>query len=196
MPKAASLAAALVFLLAADSARSEDAEVTPPPTPAVLDFEINSLTGKPVDLAKEYHGKVLLIVNVASRCGLTPQYEGLQALQEKYGEDGFAVLGFPCNQFGGQEPGTADQIEEFCKKNYGVTFDLFEKIEVNGDGAHGLYQYLTELETKPKGPGKIGWNFEKFLVDRDGNVAARYDPRTQPDDAKLVAAIEGAIAAE
>ncbi|MEM9352114.1 MAG: glutathione peroxidase [Planctomycetota bacterium] len=196
MPKAALLAAICLALNLGHSANAEAKKESTETKPAVFGFEINSLAGEPVNLAEEYRGKTLLIVNVASRCGLTPQYEGLQALQEKYGDDGFVVLGFPCNQFMGQEPGTADQIQEFCKKNYGVTFDLFEKIEVNGEGAHELYQYLTGLETKPQGPGKISWNFEKFLVDREGSVAARFSPRTKPDDAKLVAAIEAALAAE
>jgi glutathione peroxidase len=159
----------------------------------VLDLKMKSLDGKNVDLA-DYKGKVVLIVNVASKCGLTPQYEQLEAIYKKYSEEGLAILGFPCNQFGGQEPGTAEEIQEFCKANYGVTFDLFEKIDVNGDGAAELYKTLTALETKPTGPGKISWNFEKFLVDRNGVVAARFSPKTKPDDPEVTKAIEAELA--
>jgi glutathione peroxidase len=159
----------------------------------VLNYKVKALDGKDVDLA-DYKGKVVLIVNVASKCGLTPQYEQLEAIYKKYGEEGLAVLGFPCNQFGGQEPGTAEEIQEFCEANYGVTFDLFEKIDVNGDGAAELYKTLTALETKPTGPGKISWNFEKFLVDREGNVVARFSPKTKPDDPEVTKAIEAELA--
>jgi glutathione peroxidase len=159
----------------------------------VLDLKMKSLDGKNVDLA-DYKGKVVLIVNVASKCGLTPQYEQLEAIYKKYSEEGLAILGFPCNQFGGQEPGTAEEIQEFCKANYGVTFDLFEKIDVNGDGAAELYKTLTALETKPTGPGKISWNFEKFLVDRNGVVVARFSPKTKPDDPEVTKAIEAELA--
>jgi glutathione peroxidase len=157
-------------------------------------YTMKTLDGKDVDLAKQYQGKVLLVVNVASRCGLTPQYESLQALHEKYKDQGLCVVAFPCNQFGAQEPGTAEQIREFCSTNYHVTFDLFAKTEVNGEGACELYKHLTALETKPKGAGEISWNFEKFLVGRDGKVIARFAPRTKPDDADLVKAIESALA--
>ena len=158
-----------------------------------LNFKMNSLAGKPVDL-KGYQGKVVLIVNVASECGLTPQYEALQALHESLGPKGLVVLGVPCNQFGGQEPGTAEQISKFCQENYGVTFQLLEKVDVNGDKACPLYQYLTSLDTKPKGSGKIGWNFEKFLLDRKGNVVARFEPRTEPDSDQIVQAIKAELA--
>ena len=154
-----------------------------------LDFKMKSLAGKEVDLEK-YKGKVVLIVNVASQCGLTPQYEQLQELHEKYAEQGLAIIGFPCNQFGKQEPGTADEIREFCDANYGVKFDLFGKVDVNGESACDLYKYLTQLETKPKGPGKISWNFEKFLVNRQGEVVARFQPRTRPDSEEVVTRIE------
>lgn len=153
-------------------------------------YKMKDLAGREVDLAQQYKGKVLLIVNVASKCGLTPQYKDLQALHEKYGAKGLCVVGFPCNQFGAQEPGSADEIREFCTANYGVKFDLMGKIEVNGDGACDLYKHLTALETQPKGPGKIGWNFEKFLVGRDGKVVARFEPRTKPTDPLLIQAIE------
>ena len=161
-----------------------------------IQVTMKSLDGKPVDLAKQYQGKVLLIVNVASQCGLTPHYEGLQALSAKYKDQGLCVLGFPCNQFGKQEPGTAGEIREFCTQKYGVTFDMFEKIEVNGPGACDLYKRLTGLEIQPKGAGDISWNFEKFLVGRDGKVVARFAPRTKPDDPVLVKALEAALAAK
>jgi len=159
---------------------------------AALSFTVKSLDGKEVDLAK-YQGKVLMVVNVASKCGLTPQYNELQALHKKYAEQGLAILGFPCNQFGKQEPGSATEIRDFCSKNYGVSFDMFEKIDVNGDDANSFYKHLTSLDLKPAGSGKISWNFEKFLIDREGNVVARFSPRTSPDDAEVVAAIEKAL---
>lgn len=158
-----------------------------------LNFKMKSLEGKPVSLNK-YQGKVVLIVNVASECGLTPQYEQLQALHDKYGSKGLAILGFPCNQFGKQEPGAALEIREFCTENYGVKFDLFEKVDVNGDGACPLYKYLTALELKPKGSGKVSWNFEKFLVSRDGDVVARFEPRTKPNAADVTELIERELA--
>ena len=158
-----------------------------------LRFKMKSLGGKEVDLSK-YNGRVVLIVNVASKCGFTPQYEQLQALHEKYAKEGLAILGFPCNQFLRQEPGTAEEIRQFCRRNYGVTFDMFAKIDVNGKNAADLYRLLTSLETKPKGPGKVSWNFEKFLLDRDGFVVGRFGSRTKPDDPKLVGLIERELA--
>jgi glutathione peroxidase len=181
--------AILVFpLRAADKKES--------PVPDALQFKMKSIDGKPVELAKKYDDKVLLVVNVASQCGLTPQYEQLQALHEKYAEKGLCVLGFPCNQFGSQEPGTPEQIVSFCKKNYGVDFDLFEKIEVNGAGACDLYKYLTALDAKPKGAGDVSWNFEKFLIGRDGKVKARFEPRVAPDDKAVTQLIESELAAK
>jgi len=161
--------------------------------PESLAFEVNSLDGKKVNLAEKYQNKVILVVNVASECGLTPQYEQLQTLHNKYAKQGLAILGFPCNQFGKQEPGSADEIQSFCKENYGVKFDMFEKIEVNGDQASDLYKYLTELKTEPKGAGDVSWNFEKFLIDRTGKVIARFDPRTEPDDPKVITRIEASL---
>jgi len=159
----------------------------------LLSFTMKSLDGKDVDLGK-YQGKVVLVVNVASKCGLTPQYKQLQALHDKYAKDGLAILGFPCNQFLSQEPGTAGQIRQFCTVKYGVTFDLFAKVEVNGKGACDLYKTLTALDTKPVGPGKISWNFEKFILGRDGEVVARFGPRTKPDDPQIVKVIEAELA--
>jgi glutathione peroxidase len=174
-------------------ASSEATEQEPTKMSKPLSFTMKSLDGKDVDL-REYEGKVVLIVNVASKCGLTPQYDQLQALHEKYADDGLAVLGFPCNQFLGQEPGTAEEIKESCRVNYGVAFDMFAKVEVNGDGACDLYKTLTALDTEPVGPGKISWNFEKFIVGRNGEVVARFAPRTKPDDPELMKVIEAELA--
>jgi glutathione peroxidase len=162
-------------------------------TPAALNFTVKSITGQDVDLAK-YKGKVLLVVNVASECGLTGQYEPLEALYEKYGEQGLVVLGFPCNQFGKQEPGSDAQIAEFCTTQYKVKFPMFSKIEVNKEGAAPLYKHLTSLDTKPKGKGPIGWNFEKFLIGKSGEVVARFAPQTEPDSKEVVASIEAELA--
>jgi glutathione peroxidase len=155
----------------------------------VLQFKMRSLAGEEIDLT-QYQGTVLLIVNVASECGYTPQYRGLQALQARYGQDGFAVLGFPCNQFGQQEPGTADQIAAFCSRRYNVTFPMFEKIDVDGQNQCGLYKYLTSQESS----GPIQWNFEKFLVARDGQVVARFRSSVAPESKPLIEAIERELA--
>ena len=157
----------------------------------LLSHKIKSLDGKDVDLSK-YKGKVLVIVNVASRCGYTPQYEGLQALQKKYGAKGLAVLGFPCNQFGKQEPGTPAEIAEFCKSTYGVTFDMFEKVDVNGEGQCSLYRDLTSATAKF--PGPIKWNFEKFVIGKDGNVVARFKSGVDPDSAEMSKLLEAELA--
>jgi glutathione peroxidase len=156
---------------------------------AIYDAEVDALDGSPAELG-EYRGKALLIVNVASQCGLTPQYSGLQELHEQYADRGFAVLGFPCNQFGAQEPGTADEIATFCETNYGVTFPMFSKVEVNGDDRHALYEQLTVYQDDEGEAGDIQWNFEKFLVSADGEVVRRFRPLTTPDDPTLVSAIE------
>jgi glutathione peroxidase len=154
---------------------------------------MRSLAGEEVDLA-QYQGTVLLIVNVASECGYTPQYRGLQALHARYGQDGFAVLGFPCNQFGQQEPGTADQIAAFCNRRYSVTFPMFEKVDVNGKNQCGLYKYLTSQESSAPSSGPIQWNFEKFLVARDGQVVARFRSSVAPESKPLLEAIERELA--
>ena len=137
-----------------------------------------------------------LFVNVASRCGYTKQYKGLEALYQSHKAAGFTIVGVPCNQFGEQEPGDAKEIAQFCEINYGVTFPLFAKVDVNGEGACALYKYLTALETKPQGAGPIGWNFEKFLVNRKGEVVARFNPRTKPDAPEVIARIEAELAAK
>lgn len=147
----------------------------------VYDFKATSLDGKPLDLSA-FRGKVLLIVNTASKCGFTPQYKGLEAVYQQFHDKGVEVLGFPCNQFGAQEPGTADEIGSFCEKNYGVTFPLFEKIDVNGDGAHPLFKYLKHEAPGLMGTEAIKWNFTKFLVKKDGMVYKRYAPQTEPKE--------------
>lgn len=162
-------------------------------TPAALNFTMKSITGQDVNLA-DYKGKVLLVVNVASKCGLTKQYAPLEALHEKYAGKGLAVLGFPCNQFGGQEPGTEAEIAEFCAATYSVKFPLFSKIEVNGPGAAPLYKHLTALNTQPKGKGDIKWNFEKFIIGRNGEVVARFAPQTEPDSKEVLAVLEAELA--
>lgn len=159
-----------------------------------LSYEMETLAGEKVALAK-YKGNVVLMVNVASKCGLTPQYEQLQALHKTYADQGLSVVGFPCNQFGGQEPGSAEDIQEFCATKYSVEFDMMAKIDVNGDGACDLYKHLTTLETEPQAAGDIGWNFEKFLIDRTGKVINRFSPRVSPDDAEVIKAIKTALAA-
>ncbi|MCH5677712.1 glutathione peroxidase [Streptomyces gilvus] len=160
---------------------------------APLDVEIGALQGGPADLS-QYAGKAVLIVNVASKCGLTPQYNGLERLHERYAEQGFTVLGVPCNQFMGQEPGSAEEIAEFCSATYGVTFPLTEKIEVNGDNRHPLYDRLTGFADAEGHTGDIRWNFEKFLIGRDGKVVARFSPQTEPEAAEVVSAVESALA--
>ena len=161
---------------------------------SVHDVSINTLAGEPASLA-DHAGKTLLLVNVASKCGLTPQYTALEELHERYADRGFEVLGFPCNQFGGQEPGSAEEIQRFCSMSYGVTFPLFEKIDVNGPKRHPLYNELTETADAEGHDGDIRWNFEKFLVDPDGNVVARYSPVTKPDDPAIIADIEANLPA-
>ncbi len=159
---------------------------------SIHDIAVHTLAGEPDSLGS-LRGKALLVVNVASKCGLTPQYSGLERLQARYAERGFSVVGFPCNQFAGQEPGTADEIATFCSATYGVTFPLFEKIDVNGPGRHPVY---TELTAHPDADGEAGdvkWNFEKFLVSPDGEVLARFRPATDPEDEAIVKAIEAAL---
>lgn len=158
----------------------------------VHDFTLPTLKGEPKAL-RDYAGHVLLLVNVASKCGLTPQYEGLEALHRRYAGRGFSVLGFPCNQFMGQEPGTPEEIESFCKTTYDVTFPLFAKLDVNGPGRAPLYAHLVASDVGPEPAGDIAWNFGKFLVGRDGTILARFSPKVRPDDAALVAALEKAL---
>jgi glutathione peroxidase len=158
----------------------------------IYDIPIRTLAGEPSSLA-DHQGKALLLVNVASKCGLTPQYEGLERLQKRYEERGFSVLGFPCNQFMGQEPGTPEEIATFCSTTYGVTFPLFEKIDVNGQARHPIYTELTEAADAEGKAGDIQWNFEKFLVSPDGKVVARFRPVADPEAPEVVSAIEAVL---
>lgn len=156
---------------------------------SISDIPVKSLAGQDSSVGAHL-GKAALVVNVASKCGLTPQYTALEQLQKTYGDRGLTVLGFPCNQFGEQEPGTAEEIELFCSATYGVTFPMFEKIEVNGAGRHPVYTELTEAQDGAGEAGDIQWNFEKFLIDGAGEVVARFRPRTEPDAPEVIAAIE------
>lgn len=158
----------------------------------LYDIPIGTLQGEESSLAP-YRGKALLLVNVASKCGLTPQYKGLEHLQEKYAAKGFSVLGFPCNQFLTQEPGTAEEIQQFCSTTYGVTFPLLEKIDVNGDGRHPIYEELTAVPDAAGEAGAITWNFEKFLVSPAGEVVGRFRPQVEPEDPALVEALESLL---
>jgi len=157
-----------------------------------LDFHMLSIDGQDVDL-NLYKGKVVLFVNVASKCGNTPQYEALESIYKKYKDQGFVVLGFPANNFLRQEPGTNEEIKQFCTLNYGVTFPMFAKISVKGKDQHPLYQFLTSEETNPGFSGKVKWNFGKFLINKEGQVINRFTPKTKPDDTKVVEAIENAL---
>ena len=156
----------------------------------LTDLPINQLDGTPSSIGAQAEGKVALVVNVASKCGLTPQYEGLERLHETYADRGFTVLGVPCNQFLEQEPGSAEEIATFCSTTYGVTFPLFEKIEVNGDGRHPIYAELTQVADGEGVDGDIRWNFEKFLLSPDGEVVARFAPTTEPEADEIIAAVE------
>ena len=188
-PTVLPLVAGLMLFGAVTIAQGQDA-------PKGLDFTMKTIDGKEVNLGKVYEGKVVLFVNVASRCGYTPQYEGLQELHEKFQKQGLVVIGVPCNQFGGQEPGSESEIKEFCQSNYGVEFAMLSKVDVKGDGQCDLYKYLTGLELAPKGKGPIGWNFEKILVDREGKPVARFGSGTKPMSKELVGAIESALKAQ
>lgn len=185
------------------AAASDPAKLPPAgtaPTPVTVakeldpmwDAKIKTLEGKDAKLS-DYKGKALLLVNVASKCGLTPQYETLEALQKKYEPKGFTVLGFPCNQFQGQEPGTAEEIREFCSTKYGITFPIMEKIEVNGATQHPIYKALTAVKDPQGEAGDIKWNFEKFVVSADGTQITRFRPKTKPDDPAVIAAVEAAL---
>ena len=159
---------------------------------AIWDAPIHTLKGDATTLAA-YKGKALMLVNVASQCGNTPQYSTLEALQKKYEAKGFTVIGFPCNQFGGQEPGTAEEISQFCATNYGITFPIMEKIEVNGPGRNDIYKALTPIADASGHDGDIRWNFEKFVVSADGTKVTRFSPKTKPDDPAVIAAVEAAL---
>jgi glutathione peroxidase len=156
---------------------------------SIYEPPVQSLDGQPSSLG-DYRGKELLVVNVASKCGLTPQYEGLERLQKTYADRGFTVLGFPCNQFGEQEPGSSEEIATFCSATYGVTFPMFEKVEVNGEGRHPVYQELVQVPDADGEAGDIQWNFEKFLVSPDGEIVKRFRPMVDPEAPEVIDAIE------
>jgi glutathione peroxidase len=181
-----------------DPAKLPAPGTAPPPVAVTKELDpmwnapIKTLDGKSTTLAS-YKGKALMLVNVASKCGNTPQYATLEALQKKYEAKGFTVIGFPCNQFGGQEPGTAEEIHTFCATNYGVTFPIMEKIEVNGDGRHDIYKALTPIKDASGHDGDIRWNFEKFVISADGSQITRFTPKQKPDDPSVIAAVENAL---
>src|SRR4051812_29946918 len=202
-PAAPAAAAPAPKVVQGSVAAAEDPANLPPagPPPAAVAVDnldslwstpIKTLQGKPTTLAA-YKGKALMVVNVASKCGNTPQYATLEALQKKYEAKGFTVIGFPCNQFHGQEPGTAEEIATFCATNYGVTFPIMEKIEVNGDGRHPIYKALTPIADADGKEGDIRWNFEKFVVSADGKHVTRFSPKTRPEDPAVIAAVEAAL---
>ncbi len=185
------LAAASLLILSATAVGTFNATATA--MAGVFDFTMNSLNGESVDL-EQYRGRVVLIVNVASECGYTYQYEGLQNLHEKYAGEGLALLGFPSNDFGRQEPGTAAEIQDFCERNFGVEFDMFAKIVVRGLNKVPLYDYLTARATNPESAGEIEWNFEKFLIGRDGEIINRFRSAVEPESRQITEAIESALA--
>jgi glutathione peroxidase len=180
-------------LVAALAALGDDDKKRGDTVPAVLDYKMKALDGNEVDLAR-YQGKVILIVNTASRCGFTPQYKGLEALHEKYADQGLVVLGVPSNDFGAQEPGSNAEIADFCQKNYGVKFDMLSKVPVKGKDQAPLYKYLTSKDTDPQFSGPIKWNFTKFLISRQGQIVARFEPNVKPDSEKVTQAIETELA--
>jgi glutathione peroxidase len=185
----------LIFPALALMARLTPAVADEPAGDSVHAFKADTIDGQSVPLS-DYKGKVVLIVNVASKCGLTPQYEALESTYEKYKDQGLVVLGFPANEFGQQEPGSNADIKEFCSSKYSVTFPMFSKIVVKGEGIHPLYAFLTSEKSNPKFAGAIPWNFTKFLVDRDGHVIARFKPQDTPDSKVVTEAIEKALAAK
>jgi glutathione peroxidase len=178
-----------LLLVAPAFARAEDKAQGGKKVAPALNFKMKALDGKEVDLS-QYKGKVVLLVNVASKCGNTPQYKAMQELYDKYGKEGFVVLGVPANEFGGQEPGSNAEIAKFCTSKYNVTFPMLAKVVVKGEGICPLYKHLTDKETDPKFGGPITWNCEKFLISKDGEVVARFKPRTKPESEEVVQAIE------
>lgn len=184
---------AITLLTASAALVASAAEPATQPAPAALNFSVKDIDGKDVNLA-DFKGKVILIVNVASKCGNTPQYDGLEKMYAQDKDKGFVILGFPANNFANQEPGTNAEIKNFCTETYKVDFPMFAKIDVKGPDQAPLYKYLTSVDTQPQPKGDITWNFEKFLIGRDGQVIARFAPKTTPEDPKLVAAVNAALA--
>ncbi len=176
-----------VLAFAADQQNQKEQKVM-----SIYEFIMNNIDGNPVKL-EQFRGKVIMIVNVASKCGFTPQYAGLERLYQTYQDSGFVILGFPANNFLGQEPGSNEEIKNFCTLTYGVTFPMFAKISVKGKDQHPLYKYLTSKETNPQFAGDISWNFNKFLIDRNGNIVARFGSRTKPEDDEVIQAIRWAL---
>ena len=183
---------ALALCLIGFTAQAEKAPKADPKVPAVLNFEMKDIDGKDVKLSK-YAGKVILFVNVASKCGLTPQYSTLEQIHAAYADRGFTVVGVPCNQFGGQEPGSSEEIAEFCSATYGVTFPMSEKVDVNGEDRHEIYTHLVETPNEKGEAGDVQWNFEKFLIGADGSVVARFNPGIEPGDTQITEKIESLI---
>ena len=192
MRRALTFAAMLLVMATMTSIRAGDNPSKGGKTPLIYDFTLKNIDGKDAKL-DQYRGKALLLVNVASQCGYTPQYEGLQKLYFKYKDKGLVVLGFPANDFGAQEPGSDQEIKTFCSTKYNVTFPMFSKISVKGPDEHPLYKFLTDQKTDPKFAGEITWNFNKFLIDKNGNIVARFDSKDTPESDKVVAAIEQAL---
>jgi glutathione peroxidase len=188
----AGLMCAAVFSLVLLSRANDEPAPAEAGAASVYDFTLKNIDGKETSLG-QYKGKVLLLVNVASKCGLTPQYEGLQSLYTKYKDRGLVILGFPANNFMGQEPGTDEEIKSFCTLKYNVTFPMFSKISVKGSDIHPLYKFLTDKGTNPDFGGDIKWNFNKFLVDRNGEIIARFEPQVKPDDDRVIQAVEKAL---
>lgn len=184
---------ATVVIVSAQSDNATKQKTTRTEVPAVLNFRMKNLSGQEVDLSK-YEGKVIMMVNTASKCGYTRQYKGLQELHDKYSAQGLTVLGFPSNDFGGQEPGSDEEIGTFCQKNYGVKFDMFSKVPVKGESKAALFEYLTSEETNPQHAGEIKWNFEKFLINRNGEIVGRFRSNVAPDSPEMIAAIEAELA--
>lgn len=192
MSKILANSASLILLTVALIASTANAQSSDS-APAALNFTMKTLDGEKVELSK-YKGNVVMFVNVASKCGRTPQYKQLQELHAKYGSKGLSIVGVPCNQFGGQEPGTEAEIAEFCQKNYGVEFDMLAKVDVKGETQSQLYAHLTKLDLAPTGKGDVKWNFEKFILDRSGTPIGRYGSKVKPDAKDIVTAIETALA--
>ena len=186
------LVVASVFVVRGRTNSVEQASTKEKQVNSIHDFAMKDINGKEVKL-EQYRGKVALLVNTASKCGYTPQYEGLQKVYDQYKDQGFVVLGFPANNFKGQEPGTNEEIKEFCTLRYNVTFPMFAKISVGGEDKHPLYKYLTAGGNNPELAGEIKWNFNKFLVDKNGRIVARFDSKDKPEDEKVVQAIEQAL---
>jgi glutathione peroxidase len=180
------------FLGMVSSAQAKERSGKTDRAKSVYDFALKDINGKDVKL-KQYRGKVVMLVNVASKCGLTPQYEGLQKIYSKYQAQGFVILGVPANNFGGQEPGTNEEIKTFCSTKYNVTFPLFSKVSVKGDDIDPLFKFLTDKESNPEFGGDIAWNFNKFLVDRNGKIIARFSPKDAPESEKVIQTLEAAL---